>query len=248
MLKGGPLVQFADQIVQSLQGPGFARLAGKATLDLLGPPSPADWLAFAASWDDLGPDLYMADGGRYRRRRHATFRLSGAAAERQPHQPHYQSRDHNRLNGDIERWFEPVTPEIERNPVMAAVFNLCGDVFARAGGRQPRQPWRIEVHQFRIEASAASEGRPTPEGFHRDGVDWVFVMLVGRRNAAEGVTKIGTADGRPLGAFALAQPGDAIWLDDARVLHGVTPIHPLDTAAPAYRDALVVTFLAEPAS
>ncbi|HZX87093.1 MAG TPA: hypothetical protein VFF19_26210, partial [Reyranella sp.] len=29
----------------------------------------ADWPAFAESWDDLDVDTYMADGGRYRRRR-----------------------------------------------------------------------------------------------------------------------------------------------------------------------------------
>ena len=33
----------------------------------------ADWPAFAASWNDLGLDTYMADGGRYRKRRHAAF-------------------------------------------------------------------------------------------------------------------------------------------------------------------------------
>ena len=33
----------------------------------------ADWPDFAASWDDLGLDTYMADGGRYRKRRHAAF-------------------------------------------------------------------------------------------------------------------------------------------------------------------------------
>ena len=69
----------------------------------------ADWDGFAASWDDLGVDMYMADGGRYRRRRFAL--LSGRPERRRakPHQPHYQSRDYNPLNGGIERWFEPVT-------------------------------------------------------------------------------------------------------------------------------------------
>jgi hypothetical protein len=235
-----------DQIATALETAGFARQAGAATLELLGAPSPAEWRAFAASWDDLGPDLYMADGGRYRRRRHATFRVTDGVAERQPHQPHFQSRDYNPLNGDIERWFEPVTTETAQSPVMAAVFRVCDALFARAGGRPPQRPWRVEVHQFRIEATASAEGRPTPEGFHRDGVDWVFVMLVDRRNAAEGVTRIGAADGRSLGRFVLAEPGDAIWLDDARILHGVTPIRPLDASASAYRDALVVTFQAEP--
>ena len=71
-----------------------------------------DWASFAASWDDLGVDTYMADGGRYRRRRFAAFRANSDGIIRKPHQPHYQSRDYNPLNGDIERWFEPVKPGI----------------------------------------------------------------------------------------------------------------------------------------
>jgi hypothetical protein len=31
-------------------------------------------------------------------------------------------------------------------------------------------------------------------------------------------------------------------VDDRRVMHGVTPVQPLDPAEPAYRDVLVVTF------
>jgi hypothetical protein len=45
-----------------------------------------------------------------------------------------------------------------------------------------------------------------------------------------------------LGAFTLAQPGEAVFLDDARIFHGVTPIMPLNPDLPAIRDVLVVTF------
>src|SRR5262245_39476832 len=66
------------------------------------------WERFAASWNELGPDYYMADGGRYRRRRFAALKIAGADIGVKPHQPHFQSRDYNALNGGIERWFEPV--------------------------------------------------------------------------------------------------------------------------------------------
>ena len=51
-----------------------------------------DWQAFAGSWDDLDVDTYMADGGRYRRRRHAVYRLRRLRCDRPraPHRPHYQ--------------------------------------------------------------------------------------------------------------------------------------------------------------
>ena len=51
----------------------------------------------------------MADGGRYRKRRFAVFAADGRRGiARKPHQPHYQSRDYNSLNGGIERWFAPI--------------------------------------------------------------------------------------------------------------------------------------------
>jgi hypothetical protein len=232
-------------IAQAVLDQGFARLLGPETLALLGSRAAADWTAFARSWDDLGQDLYMADGGRYRRRRHAHFSLTNGVVTRLPHQPHFQSRDYNPLNGDVQRWFQPVTEATEANDVTTAIFGLCASLLGLVSGRPADQAWRCEVHQFRIEAKPEAVGRPTPEGLHRDGVDWVLVMLVDRRNVAEGATEIGAPDGRQLGRFTLAEPGDAIFLDDHRILHGVTPIVPIDPALPARRDALVVTFRTE---
>ncbi len=85
-----------------------------------------DWSAFAASWNDLPEDTFMADGGRYRQRRHAAFAVTGdSAVARKPAQPHYQSRDRNPLNGGIERWFDPVLPEIVETETMNSIFGFC---------------------------------------------------------------------------------------------------------------------------
>jgi hypothetical protein len=77
---------------------------------------------------------------------------------------------------------------------------------------------------------------------HRDGVDFVLVLLIGRRNVRSGVTSIRAPDGRTLGSFTLSQPMDAALLDDLRVMHGVTPVEAIDPSQPACRDVLVVTF------
>jgi hypothetical protein len=77
---------------------------------------------------------------------------------------------------------------------------------------------------------------------HRDGVDYVLVMLVDRVNIVSGTTTVADLDQRPLGSFTLTQSFDAVLVDDNRVYHGVTPIEPLDVAQPGYRDVLVVTF------
>src|SRR5207244_3016881 len=93
----------------------------------------------------------------------------------------------------------------------------------------------------RIEARAGAPGQPTPEGAHRDGVDYVLVLLVARTNIASGTTTILDLEQRPLGSFTLTHPFDAALVDDARVFHGVTAVEPLDPSLPAHRDVLVVT-------
>jgi hypothetical protein len=57
----------------TLSDEGFVRATGDQTRALLGPEAVADWDVFADSWNDLGLDRFMADGGRYRRRRFAAF-------------------------------------------------------------------------------------------------------------------------------------------------------------------------------
>jgi hypothetical protein len=101
--------------------------------------------------------------------------------------------------------------------------------------------WHVEAHQFRIETGAET-GRPTPEGMHRDGVDWVMVVLVRRENVTSGETIVADTTLRPLGSFTLTDPMDAAFTDDDRVYHGVTPIERIDVQRPAWREVLVVTF------
>ena len=201
-----------------------------------------DWDSFARSWDDLGLDTYMADGGRYRKRRHAAFAADAAGIRRKPAQPHYQSRDFNALNGGIARWFAPMTDTTADGPAFGAILRLCHGLFDGLTPAGNGHAWHIEAHQFRIEARPGHAGQPTPEGMHQDGVDWVLVLMVARVNIASGTTTIHGLDRRPLGSFTLQAPMDAALLDDHRVFHGVTAVEPLDPGQHAYRDVLVLTF------
>ena len=101
--------------------------------------------------------------------------------------------------------------------------------------------WLVEVHQFRIEAQAGVPGLPTPEGMHRDGVDYVLVLLVRRCNIDSGTTLVGNPSGAFESSFTLVDAFDAALVDDHRVYHGVTAVEALDPSLTAYRDVLVVT-------
>ncbi len=239
------MVDSAGNLPAQLAQDGYAFVPAATVRDQLASSGPRDdWPAFAASWDDLALDTYLADHGRYRRRRHAVFTLrADGTFAREAHQPHFQSRVYNPLQGGIERWFEPIATSIADGANLRAVLAWCARVFgALAAGATA---WRTEVHQFRIEARADEPGHPTPEGVHRDGVDFVLVLLVARENIEQGTTTIHAPDGRQLGEFTLATPLDAALVDDHRIHHGVTPVMARDPARPAHRDVLVVT-LADP--
>ena len=240
------MTELLTAIADTISRTGFAFVRAPQMQVLLERAGLRDWGTLAASWDDLGVDAYMADGGRYRRRRFAAFRAASAEIVRKPHQPHYQSRDYNPLNGGIERWFEPVSDAEGHHPALAAILQTSQRLFDRITPAEVRPAaWHVELHQFRIEAWTGEEGRPTPEGMHRDGVDWVLVLMVRRENVASGETTIYDLVRRPLGSFTLTEPLDAALVDDSRVYHGVTAVTPLDPRLPAYRDVLVVTFRRE---
>jgi hypothetical protein len=235
----------ANSLQSSIAREGFVFVHGGVMRELLALFGPLDdWPSLVESWNHLEVDTYMADGGRYRRRRHAAF---GATLDsrigRKPHQAHFQAPEYNRLHGGIARWFEPIAPEIGDGATVRTTLAFCRSLF---GSLAPlTRTWHIEAHQFRIEARPGEEGKPTPEGLHRDGVDYVLVLLINRVNIRSGVTDIHALDGKPLGHFTLTDPLDTALVDDRRVAHGVTPVEPIDPALPAYRDVLVVTFAAE---
>lgn len=231
----------SDGLTTALLRNGFVLRQAAESTAMIGAEPLSAWPAFAATWNGMELDRHMADGGRYRRRRHAILSaMAGVPGlRREIDGPHWQAVDHNPLNGGGDRHFEPIPPETTAGAAFQAIAGWARAAFDAA---EPGRDWYIEAHQFRIEARAGSEGRPTPEGMHRDGVDWVLVTLVRRENVAEGVTAIASPDGRPLGTFTLEAPMDSMLLDDRRVQHGVTPIRPLDPGHPGWRDVLVVTF------
>jgi hypothetical protein len=199
-----------------------------------------EWQQFAQSWDRLELDTFMGDGGRYRYRRHGVYSAlpSGRRAYPEAPQPHYQSLNYNHLNGGVPRHFEPIEPAVGKSEAMSAVLTFCCEIFGRLA---PYFAWHIEVHQFRITATTGG-GLPTPEGMHRDGVNFVFMMLMNRQNVCNGESKISDRHGERLAAYTMATPFDVAIVNDERVLHGVTPIEQIEADQPAYRDMLVVTF------
>jgi hypothetical protein len=232
-----PAYTYPDQLPGLLRQQGYAVLSPQGVCELAGC-SPHDLQALRPSWDTLPPDNYLKDGGRYRRRRHSCFAVEGGGVTQAPHRAHWQPVEYNALHGGMQRWFEPMEPQV----VAQAAWSRLLQAMARVADdlKGPR-PWFAEAHQFRIDTEGGI-GRPTPEGAHRDGVDLVAVFLVGREGIKGGETRVFQADGPAGQRFTLTEPWSLLLLDDERVVHETTPIQPVDGRG--HRDTLVLTLRA----
>ncbi len=196
--------------------------------------------AWTGTWSDLPPDEYLKDGGRYRHRRHTCFVVDEERIEPAPHRAHWQPVEYNALHGGMQRWFQPIATAVSEQPAWSRLLVGLGRVFNAV---RPASRWFVEAHQFRID-TANGIGRPTPEGAHRDGVDFVAVILIGRANVKGGETRVFAADGPHGQRFTMIDPWTTLLLDDERVIHETTPVQPSGDAAsaPGTRDTLVLTY------
>lgn len=153
--------------------------------------------------------------------------------------PYSQPRDVNYLNGGIERSYQPIEDHVAESTLLADVYHWC------AGALEPftgNGRWKVQSFQNRILARTTEEGQPTPEGLHRDGVDYVLTLLVDRKSIEGGVSAVHAADTRErLTEVLLDEPGEFLFADDARMLHSVTPLKPAG-GAQGHRDVLIAMF------
>ncbi len=233
-----PLLTSSAQLPQRLRADGYAVIQADAVAHRAGT-TDAELAALQPCWDELPADQFLKDGGRYRRRRHGSLVVAEGAVRSVPHRAHWQPLDYNALHGGIERWFEPLAPRMAESRAFVGLVRAFAAVAdeLRPGAVQ----WFVEAHPFRIDCTDGI-GRPTPEGAHRDGVDLVVVLLVGRHAIRGGETRVFEAAGPKGVRFTLVQPWSALLLDDERVIHESTPIQPETAGQPGWRDTLVLTY------
>lgn len=237
------LPRVLDELKVALRSRGYAFISGAEFRPLVDTRTRIDNAAleaFAESWATMPPDPYLAREGIARRRRHAVFQARGGDVQVMPPRPHYQAVQYNALQGGFPRHLAAIDDEVLHSAAMQRLIAFGSDFFADVRGEPTT--WDVEAHQFRIEADDGSPGEPTPEGSHRDGVDFVLVVLIRRVNLQSGTTSTHNDAGEELGAFTLTEPYDAALVDDRRVLHGVTPVFRSDRDMPGFRDVLVLTY------
>lgn len=219
---------------------GYAQVSGPAVMTSLAI-SNVELASFSAFWRGLTPDRFMADGGAYRLRRYGAFELHRPGGlHALEHAPYEQSRDVNPLNGGVQREFDPLEPGFARHAVLEKLLLRLADVYDAVEGQ--RVHWNIRLHPYRIRADLSEPGLPTPEGLHRDGVDYIATLMVQRHNVEGGETLVTDESHFPLWRKTLLDPMEILVANDHRTRHSVTAVVARNPLQTAYRDVLVVAF------
>lgn len=237
-VQASEVAAIAPRRAEEIGSAGFATLTRQ---DMGRPVSAAETAALGAWWEDLEPDGALPDGGAYRRRRYGRMRAE-LVDDRYvfrplPHASFRQSAEHIPHYGGRSRRFAPIDPRTLSDPVLIRLVAL--DVaIAVACSKATR--WTVGLHLVRVIAQAGAPGRPTPEGRHRDGHDYVGMHLIDRRGCAGGESVI-YRDGRPPVRLVLAEPLDSLIIDDGALTHEVTATTAAGRPGPAgVRDTLLV--------
>jgi hypothetical protein len=235
-----------DQDVgRAIAAQGFAWIPSTAWS--IGPELGSHWERLRHDWDDLEPDRYLTGGASFRQRRYGRYCWSPAIETLQllPHERYFQPEYENPYAGGIARDFAPLLPSTANSPFLAA---LVRSTFASLplSGQRKTHAWEVRVHQIRIVATLDQPGHPAPEGIHQDGTDFLTLHLVRRRNVIGGESTIYDLDRNPIQSYTMRTALDSLILEDPRILHSVTPVHPADGRTTGIRDLLGIDFIEHP--
>ena len=230
-----PPLTSAKELVHGLRENGYVVASAETVAELAHVPL-TNLQGLSQYWEGLPRDPYLKDGGRYRFRRHASYEIQKGELTLVPHRAHWQSVNYNALHGGIERWFEPIQNQLIDSAAWQLLLLGLGQML---NSLKPVDTWFVEAHQFRIDTTDGI-GRPTPEGAHRDGVDFVAVFLLERLGIKGGETRIFDAQGSAGLRFTLTQPWSVLLMNDEKMIHESTPIQPSENYG--YRDTLVLTY------
>jgi len=199
------------------------------------------WAEFKNSWNDLHIDEYMNDDGKYRQRRFCKAKYNAAdnSLWLKEHDYYFQPTAVNPLNGGMKRWFSQVTGDTFYNVVFNKLLKTMGKELTSHTGQAV---WDINVYQNRIIAEQGNEGKPSPEGIHKDGVKYSLLLLMNRENVSGGENTIYDLKQTPLFSHTLTTEGECILFADDPTFHYASEITQVNSSAPGYRDLLVVEF------
>lgn len=186
------------------------------------------------TFDDLKSDKYLKSEKTFRYRAYSVGTINNCKIYWKKDTSFLQPEELNSYMGGVTRQFEPLFIEC-KSYIESVIHRLI------ESSAIPDNNYEIGCHQIRVVSTDDFNGYPAPEGFHRDGFDYIAIHCISLNNVNGAVSLV-----RPLGdkhnlLEHILMPGQIMVLDDREVEHYVTPMTP-KLPGSAHRDIFVITF------
>lgn len=184
-------------------------------------------------FERLSVDPYIQEG--YRRKNIAWFKSlkNGGGLTRINKSVLYQSKEYNPVHGDIARQYPQIVCETRDLERLLDLCLTCCDA--------PKDVDLDILLQFqRVTATPFQVGKPSVENWHRDGVEKVGVICVGRENVIGGVSEFRNNSGEVLRKEL--SPGYMVTFTDADIMHRVTEIECHSSEDDGIRDVILFAY------
>ncbi len=102
--------------------------------------------------------------------------------------------------------------------------------------------YEILVQAQRTKCSEGNIGITTPEGFHRDGIEFLAILCVSKYNIIGSETQLINSHGSIVFKHTLS-PGEILLINDTKMLHYTSPITIKNSNQSRYgfRDVLIIS-------
>ena len=190
------------------------------------------------NFDSLPPDPYEKSKGYYFRfRKYSKILIDNKGNKIQylKNNFFFQEKKRNRYAGGKKRIFK----EIDKN-ILVEFVSLFKNKFNKFFLNQSKL--EVGFHQIRIKCSNDFVGYPVPEGWHKDGFNFVILINFGSKNITGGVTRIKEKLNDNKDTFSsFLEKGEFIFTNDKKFFHYTDPINVKKQNIEGSRDTLVIT-------
>ncbi len=172
----------------------------------------------------------------FRFRRYSRLNYISKKFTMDPGSDFYQKKKMNRYSGGKIRRFASIDKKTLNHVIELIKKNFV--IFLN-----PNKNYKFGIHFLRIKCGNNFVGYPVPEGWHKDGFDFVIVLNIISKNIMGGTTRLKTnmnLDKKDDFAEFLKK-GEFIFFDDKKYNHYTDPITIGKEKKKSFRDTIVIT-------
>ena len=189
------------------------------------------------SFKKLSKDNYLKSEHCYRFRAFSELNLNKSKIYIKENNNFFQKKEINHFAGNVSRKFKPI-----RKDIINTFIQITKELIYFLPNKT-QQKAEVGLHQIRITCDDDYVGYPVPEGWHKDGCNYVAIITLNFDNIVGGISRIRKNLINQNDVYnCFLEKNNFLLLNEKSYYHYTDPINVKNKKKSGYRDILVITF------